>query len=108
MAVRGRNYLDSYDRLFPSQDVLPSGGVGNLIAARLHGKARQDGATVFLDLSTMEPCDDQWAYLSSLGRMSPAEVTRVARRAGGVTVGTDVDKIGTAVSTRIRAAAPAI
>ena len=46
-----------------------------LIAAPLHGKARQDGATVFLDLATMEPHDDQWAYLSSLGRMSPAEVT---------------------------------
>ena len=108
MAVRGRMDLASYDRLFPSQDVLPSGGVGNLLAAPLQGKARHDGATVFLDLATMEPHDDQWAYLSLLGRMSPAEVTRVARRAGRVTVGTGVDKIGAAVSTRIRAAAPAI
>src|SRR6266540_2854555 len=70
MAVRGRMDLASYDRLFPSQDVLPSGGVGNLIAAPLQGKARQEGATVFLDLATMEPHDDQWAYLSSLGRMA--------------------------------------
>jgi superfamily II DNA or RNA helicase len=108
MAVRGRMDLASYDRLFPSQDVLPSGGVGNLIAAPLHGKARQDGATVFLDLATMEPHEDQWAYLSSLGRMSPAEVNRVARRAGGVTVGTTIDRIGPAVSTRIRAAAPPV
>jgi hypothetical protein len=81
MAVRGRMDLASYDRLFPSQDVLPSGGVGNLIAAPLQGKARHGGATVFLDLATMEPHEDQWAYLSSLGRMSPAEVTRVARAA---------------------------
>lgn len=108
MAVRGRMDLASYDRLFPSQDVPPSGGVGNLIAAPLHGKARQDGATVFLDLATMEPHDDQWAYLSSLGRMSPAEVNRVARRAGGVTVGAGIDKIGAAVSTRIRTTAPPI
>lgn len=108
MAVRGRMDLASYDRLFPSQDVLPSGAVGNLIAAPLHGKARQDGATVFLDLATMEPHEDQWAYLSSLGRMSPAEVNRVARRAGGVTVGTTIDRIGPAVSTRIRAAAPPV
>jgi superfamily II DNA or RNA helicase len=108
MAVRGHMDLASYDRLFPSQDVLPSGGVGNLIAAPLHGKARQDGATVFLDLATMEPHDDQWAYLSWLGRMSPAEVTRVARRAGGVTVGANIDKISVAVSTRIRATAPPI
>ncbi|MFF0144156.1 hypothetical protein ATK36_4352 [Amycolatopsis sulphurea] len=108
MAVRGRMDLASYDRLFPSQDVLPSGDVGNLIAAPLQGKARQDGATAFLDLATMEPHDDQWAYLSSLGRMSPAEVNRVARRAGGVTVGASIDKIGAAVSTRIRTAAPPI
>lgn len=40
--------------LFPSQDVLPAGGVGNLIAAPLHGKARHDGATVFLDLASAE------------------------------------------------------
>lgn len=108
MAVRGRMDLASYDRLFPSQDVLPSGGVGNLIAAPLQGKARQDGATVLLDLATMEPHDDQWAYLSSLGRMSPAEVNRVVRRAGEVTVGAGIDKIGAAVSTRIRVTAPPI
>jgi superfamily II DNA or RNA helicase len=108
MAVRGRMDLVSYDRLFPSQDVVPAGGVGNLIAAPLHGRARQDGATVFLDLATMEPHDDQWAYLSSLGRMSPAEAAAVARRAGRVTVGTGIDKIGAAVSTRIRASAPPV
>lgn len=108
MAVRGRMDLASYDRLYPSQDVLPAGGVGNLIAAPLHGKARQDGATVFLDLATMEPHDDQWAYLSSLGRMSPAEVNRIARRAGGVSVGANIDKISAPVSTRIRATAPPI
>jgi hypothetical protein len=33
--------LASYDRLFPSQDVLPAGGIGNLIAAPLYGKARK-------------------------------------------------------------------
>jgi hypothetical protein len=30
MALRGKVNLASYDRLFPSQDLLPSGGVGNL------------------------------------------------------------------------------
>jgi hypothetical protein len=29
IALRGRMDLSSYDRLFPSQDVLPTGGVGN-------------------------------------------------------------------------------
>jgi len=28
MAMRGRMRLDSYDRLFPSQDLLPAGGIG--------------------------------------------------------------------------------
>lgn len=82
--------------------------MGNLIAAPLHGKARQDGATVFLDLATMEPHEDQWADLSSLGRMSPAEVNRVARHASGVTVGASINSIGAPVSTRIRATAPPI
>jgi superfamily II DNA or RNA helicase len=103
MALRGHMSLASYDRLFPAQDVLPSGRVGNLIAAPLHGKARHDGVTVFLDLATMEPHDDQWAFLSSLGRMSPGDVSRIARKAGRVVVGAQVDRLGTPVSTRIRA-----
>ena len=43
MALRGRMSLDSYDRLFPSQDLLPAGGVGNLIAAPLFKPARDNG-----------------------------------------------------------------
>ena len=105
MAVRGAMNLSSYDRLFPSQDVLPSGGVGNLIAAPLHGTSRRNGATVFLDLATMEPHDDQWAYLSSLGRMSPNEVTRVVRQAGNIVVGAGTDRIRPATATKIRVAA---
>lgn len=108
MAVRGHMDLASYDRLFPSQDVLPTGGVGNLIAAPLYGKGRRDGVTVFLDLATMEPYDDQWAFLSSLGRMSPGEVSRISRQAGRVVVGAGVDRLGTPVSTRIHAAPPPI
>jgi superfamily II DNA or RNA helicase len=108
MALRGHMNLASYDRLFPAQDMLPSGGVGNLIAAPLHGKARQDGVTVFLDLATMEPHDDQWSFLSSLGRMSPGEISRIARKAGRVVVGAQLDRLGTPVSTRIRATPPPI
>ena len=49
MALRGRMTLASYRRLFPSQDLLPAGGIGNLIAAPLFKPARDNGATVFLD-----------------------------------------------------------
>ena len=35
--------LDSYDRLFPSQDTMPKGGFGSLIALPLQGGPRQEG-----------------------------------------------------------------
>ena len=63
----------SYDRLFPSQDTMPSGGFGNLIALPLQRSARESGNSVFVD-DELRPHDDQWAYLSALPRLSPAEV----------------------------------
>ena len=41
--------LDSYDRLFPSQDTMPKGGFGNLIALPLQHGPREDGNSVFVD-----------------------------------------------------------
>jgi superfamily II DNA or RNA helicase len=109
MALRGRMKLASYDRLFPSQDLLLAGGVGNLIAAPLFKPARDDGRTVFVDPGTLEPYPDQWAYLSTLGRMSPREVTRAAEKASRVLVGSEVKRLAAAVSSATRpAAAPVI
>jgi superfamily II DNA or RNA helicase len=102
MALRGRMTLASYDRLFPSQDLLPAGGVGNLIAAPLFKPSRQNGATVFLDMETLEPHKDQWAYLSTLGRMTPHELKRAADRAGKVAVATEVTRLVTPSSTATR------
>jgi superfamily II DNA or RNA helicase len=102
MALRGQMDLASYDRLFPSQDVLPAGGVGNLIAAPLQGRSRKDGATVFLDLATLEPYEDQWAFLSSLSRMSRREVTRAAERVATVSVGARVDRLMTPTSSKVK------
>lgn len=64
----------SYDRLFPNQDTMPLGGFGNLIALPLQNNARKAGNSVFVD-TEMRPFADQWAYLSSLPRMSAAAVT---------------------------------
>ncbi len=108
MSLRGQMSLASYDRLFPSQDTLPAAGVGNLIAAPLHGKSRRDGATVFLDPGTLEPHDDQWAYLSGLGRITPREAAAAAGRAGRVIVGPAVDRIEVAGSTKTRPEIPPI
>ena len=41
--------FESYDRLFPNQDVLPVGGFGNLIALPLQHNPRQQGNSVFID-----------------------------------------------------------
>lgn len=62
--------MASYDRLFPSQDVLPKGGFGNLIALPLQQEARRAGNTLFLD-EQFEPYPDQWAYLDSLPLIEP-------------------------------------
>jgi hypothetical protein len=102
MALRGKVNLASYDRLFPSQDLLPSGGVGNLIALPLCRPARARGATLFLDLETLEPHEDQWAYLSTLGRMTPKEAGRAADKAGRVPAGSEVVRLATPVSTKIQ------
>lgn len=108
MAIRGRMTLGSYDRLFPSQDLLPAGGVGNLIAAPLFRPARRNGATVFLDMETLEPHKDQWAYLSTLGRITPQELRRAADRAGKVAVATEVTRLVTPSSTTTRPQAAAV
>jgi hypothetical protein len=70
----------SYDRFFPNQDNLPSGGFGNLIALPLQHAPRLAGNSVFLD-TNFEPHADQWAFLSALRRMRLAEVTAIAEEA---------------------------
>ena len=106
MTMAGRLDLASYDRLFPSQDLLPSGGIGNLIAAPLQGRRRRTGTTVFLDLATLEPHVDPWSYLSSLPRVSPAELSRAAARLGTLRTGSGVDKLVRSSATRIDVPVP--
>ena len=63
----------SYDRLFPSQDTMPAGGFGNLIALPLQRQAREQGNSLFVD-DDLHPFDDQWTFLSSLRRVDRATV----------------------------------
>jgi superfamily II DNA or RNA helicase/very-short-patch-repair endonuclease len=72
--------LDSYDRLFPSQDTMPRGGFGNLIALPLQREPRELGNSVFLD-DDFVPWTDQWAYLASVGRTGRAQVEAIVREA---------------------------
>ena len=59
----------SYDRFFPSQDTMPVGGFGNLIALPLQRRARELGNSVFID-QDLRPYDDQWAFLAARPRLS--------------------------------------
>ena len=69
-ATRKRHSLSlrSYDRLFPSQDTMPRGGFGNLIALPLQQEPRSAGRSVFVD-GRLCQYPDQWAYLSSIERL---------------------------------------
>ncbi|KZS58428.1 DEAD/DEAH box helicase [Mycobacterium ostraviense] len=99
--LRGSMHLSSYDRLFPSQDVHTGRGVGNLIAAPMNGKHRQHGTTVFLDPATLEPYEDQWAYLSSIARMSTKDVIALARQLPAPQIGHNVRRLQLPTSSRI-------
>ena len=80
MSRRHQLSMESYDRLFPSQDTLTKGGFGNLIALPFQQEPRQKGNTAFLDES-FTPYDDQWAYLASIGRLSLEVIQRIANEA---------------------------
>jgi superfamily II DNA or RNA helicase/very-short-patch-repair endonuclease len=72
--------LDSYDRFFPNQDTLPKGGFGNLIALPLQKRPRAGDDSVFLD-ERLLPWPDQWAFLSTMQRITCAQAEFIVRAA---------------------------
>ena len=81
-ARRRQLKLTSYDRLFPSQDTLPKGGFGNLLALPLQRAPRDRGHSVFVD-GDFRPYPDQWSFLVSIRSMSPDDIEPVILRATG-------------------------
>ena len=71
--------LDSYDRLFPSQDTMPKGGFGNLIALPLQKRPRQQGNSVFLD-ELFQPHADQWKFIDSVQRIPTNMLAQLIQR----------------------------
>ena len=61
---------ESFDRLFPNQDMHSGKGLGNLIALPLQGKSRKENRTVFVDPSSWLPWEDQWEFLAQIKRMT--------------------------------------
>ncbi len=93
MSARHELSRESYDRLFPSQDTMPRGGFGNLIALPLQQEPRQQGNSVFLDEDlTPYPDDQQWSVLAAARRISLAVAERIA---------SDAARTGTVVGLRI-------
>ena len=71
--------LSSYDRLFPSQDMMPSGHLGNLIALPLQGRKTESGGSVFVD-NDLVPYQDQWALLGGIHRVSEVDMKSCLER----------------------------
>ena len=69
MSRRHEIQFKSYDRLFPSQDTMPKGGLGNLIALPLQKAARKNNNSEFVD-DNFESYEDQWAFLSTIQKIS--------------------------------------
>lgn len=69
----------SYDRLFPNQDTLPSGGFGNLIALPLQGLAINSNNSLFID-ENFTPYPDQWAYLACVKKLSADTIDNYINR----------------------------
>ncbi len=68
--------FESYDRLFPNQDILPVGGFGNLIALPLQHSPRQQGNSVFID-ENFQPYPDQWGYLTFIKKLTSQQLEAV-------------------------------
>src|SRR4030043_406441 len=72
--------LDSYDRFFPSQDTLPKGGFGNLIALPLQFAPKKKSNSVFVN-EGFEAYSDQWLFLSTIKRIQRDEVEAIVQEA---------------------------
>ncbi len=72
----------AYDRLFPGQDTMPKGGLGNLIAFPLQKEARKYNNSVFVD-ENFQAYDDQWSYLSGVKKLTGSEILLFIKNMGG-------------------------
>lgn len=79
MRLGGMTDLQSYDRLFPNQDIMPEGGFGNLIALPLQKNARKIGNTEFID-TDFQPYPDQWFILSTIKKVPEHTIRTVAEQ----------------------------
>jgi len=63
--------------IFPKQDVLPEGGLGNFIWLPLSGESVRQGRTLFVDPANLLPYPDQQAYLLAIERICPEKLAHL-------------------------------
>jgi len=71
--------MKSYDRMFPNQDFVAPDALGNLIALPLHYGSRTENKTVFVDVDTLIPYDDQWLILRNAERISTQKLNTILK-----------------------------
>jgi hypothetical protein len=81
MNKRHEIQFKSYDRLFPSQDTMPKGGLGNLIALPLQKAAREKSNSEFID-EHFQSYEDQWAFLSTIQRIPQNRLEEIISELG--------------------------
>lgn len=75
MEKRYQLNFSSYDRLFPNQDFMPKGGLGNLIALPLQKIPRQKNNSIFID-ENFNGYTDQGSFLSSLKKITKEDLNK--------------------------------
>lgn len=78
MEIRDNLKIDSFDRMFPNQDTMPSGGYGNLIALPFQNEPLKYNNTAFLDRNFIA-YDNQYDYLSKIKNMDYDEVYNIIK-----------------------------
>jgi hypothetical protein len=82
MTARPELSFKSYDRLFPSQDTMPEGGFGNLIALPLQPAAAAAGNSLFVD-DRLEPLpmEEQIQLLANVKRIAAVTIKSLVEAA---------------------------
>lgn len=73
MELRDNMNITTFDRMFPSQDFLPKGGYGNLIALPFQCEPSKYGNTLFYDRNFIR-INNQFGYLKQLKKININEI----------------------------------
>jgi len=63
--------------MFPNQDFVAPDALGNLIALPLQYKSRVENKTVFIDIDTMQPYQDQWNVLKTVSKIPSSKLSNI-------------------------------